>query len=782
MSQSVIVSDPVIRNQHTNEAKSFDPWLLWVTLRRSWYWAVPVGLVLACLAAFAVLATFEPRFRAQHLIEANEDYILYRDVFKSVGDLAKTEKAIFYNEIVIRPVLTDPNLRAAPSLSDPEEAERNLRDNLSIATAGSGARMMVTYEDANREYAAKVCNAVVEAYMMQRKTMDGRRVAILEELLEPEIDAWESEVETQRATLRQLTIAMKGFDPSSVLGATQNETRLALLNSYESQITELRVDVFELQGKLKLEELDRQTASSDQPKQYVPQAFIPPPSEVTRKIIGPSDIAAFVQADADVLKAAQQVKRFESQVVQMEDLGTWRLYQAEFTEAKTKRDEWKEKLAAAQESAQAKAVTELEAIAEADYKHQQLQWDEKVASMKAAHEEEQRLERQNRVLTEAQKRTEASRELLRAIAEKEDKIKILQKQLDVESAKFDTLLGDSSKLQFAQDDLRQSQELLEKLKARKAAIKTERSQADAVRSVSPATPPRNPVEDIPYKKLLGASGLAFVIPMLIGLLLEMRTNRVTDSAVLDSSRGLAPVIGELARSPSTTAGRGSKGRRVFQESVDTMRANIFLSKETKNSRSIAIVSSMSGEGKSTAASQLAISLAKSSGKTVLLIDADMRCPDQHDHFGISLEPGLSGVLTDQASLDEAIQKDLGDLIHILPAGRLKASPHRLMSPASMKKLVDDSLERYEYVIFDTAPVLSAGETLAVAAAVDTTLVCAMRDVTRMDSVVRTTHRLESAGANVAGTIFSGVTPRQYAYRYGDYNYSNFTSLPGAPTS
>ena len=180
---------------------------------------------------------------------------------------------------------------------------------------------------------------------------------------------------------------------------------------------------------------------------------------------------------------------------------------------------------------------------------------------------------------------------------------------------------------------------------------------------------------------------------------------------------------------------------------------------------------MPGEGKSTTASQLAISLAKASGKTVLLIDADMRCPDQHDIFGLPLEPGLSGVLAGDAQLDEAIRTDLGDLIHLLPAGRLKSSPHGLMTPDAMNDVVTSALEQYEFVIFDTAPVLSAGETLAVAASADSTLICTMRDVTRMDSVIRTTHRLESAGANVSGTVFNGVSARQYAYRYGDYNYS-----------
>ena len=74
--------------------------------------------------------------------------------------------------------------------------------------------------------------------------------------------------------------------------------------------------------------------------------------------------------------------------------------------------------------------------------------------------------------------------------------------------------------------------------------------------------------------------------------------------------------------------------------------------------------------------------------------------------------------------------------------------------------------------------LSASESLVVASAVDATLLCIMRDVSRMDSVNRTTRRLEASGATVAGTVFSGVTARAYANRYGDYQYA----LAGDPTS
>ncbi|MEM6366595.1 MAG: exopolysaccharide synthesis protein, partial [Planctomycetota bacterium] len=142
-----------------------------------------------------------------------------------------------------------------------------------------------------------------------------------------------------------------------------------------------------------------------------------------------------------------------------------------------------------------------------------------------------------------------------------------------------------------------------------------------------------------------------------------------------------------------------------------------------------------------------------------------------DIFGLEMGKGFTGVLSGEVTLEDAVDKSLGELLHVLPAGRLNSSPHRLMSPSSMREFVDAALESYAFVVVDTAPVLSAGESLAAASAVDSTLVCVMRDVSRRDHIDRTTRRLEAAGANLAGTVFSGVTPRQYSYRYGNYHYA-----------
>ena len=160
----------------------------------------------------------------------------------------------------------------------------------------------------------------------------------------------------------------------------------------------------------------------------------------------------------------------------------------------------------------------------------------------------------------------------------------------------------------------------------------------------------------------------------------------------------APILGEIARIPTQQI---SNKQRVFEESIDTLRANLMLSKDTAGVRTIAIASSISGEGKSSVASQLAISLAKACGETVLLVDADLRSPDQHDIFGLNMGEGLTRVLQGEAKLTETVDKSLGDFVHVLPAGYLDMSPHRVLNPNALDALISKAKDDYRFVVIDT---------------------------------------------------------------------------------
>ena len=93
----------------------FNPWILWVTVRRCWTWALPVGTLLAGIAAILVIETFVPEYKAEHWLEAKQDYLVFKGVMPVAKNLSQTEKPIILNPIVLDPVLSDPAIRKAPS-------------------------------------------------------------------------------------------------------------------------------------------------------------------------------------------------------------------------------------------------------------------------------------------------------------------------------------------------------------------------------------------------------------------------------------------------------------------------------------------------------------------------------------------------------------------------------------------------------------------------------------------------------------------------------------------
>ena len=737
---------------------SFDPWILWVTFRQSWAWAIPVGVVLAAIASFFVYRQFVPMYESTHILESNRDYIVFQGVMPANNDLARTEMQLIYNSLVLDPVLSEPGVREAPSLSNPETAERNLRSHVSVGNAGTDTLLTISYRDSDPEAAALVCNTIVASYLRLRDSFDLQRVNNLEKWLAPEIQRWEEEVENHQLRVQRLSQRVHGFDPGQRLAALENDNAFSTMGHLRSAITDLKVQKSLLEAKLQM----------TQAETPLPVAALPDLSdipEVDLSIREPSEVEidAFVNNDAEVREAEMILQRRKQQIMQLEDNDLVRISRGHYQELLDQRDEQMKLIEAAKLDARKRAVGELRKFAEADLAKRQ---------ERAMQERELALQdlATRRKLAEAQRkqdRAEEIREQQRDLQELARKESLLESQYAQEKSRLEEFGGDTAELQFAQAEMDVANSVLTKLRDRIAAIRTERRRDGAIRTLAAAVPAKAPIETIPKKQMLMASTGAFMLPFLIGLIWEMRIKRVTNAANVES-RTHARVVGEVAKFPSGV--QTKRSRRVFEESIDSLRCNLFLSSDCAGARSLAVASSMSGEGKSSVASQLAVSIYRASGKKVLLIDADLRSPDQHEIFGLKMGPGLCKVLEGSVQLEDAIDKSLGDYVHILPAGRLTRSPHRLISISAMRDIVDRALDDYEYVIVDTAPVLSAGETLSITAAVDITLLCVMRDVSREDCITRTTKRLESSGAHIAGTVFSGVPSHEYAYKYGDYEY------------
>jgi capsular exopolysaccharide synthesis family protein len=187
---------------------------------------------------------------------------------------------------------------------------------------------------------------------------------------------------------------------------------------------------------------------------------------------------------------------------------------------------------------------------------------------------------------------------------------------------------------------------------------------------------------------------------------------------------------------------------------------------------IQVTSPNSGDGKSILAANLAISIAQS-GKRVLLIDGHLERPQQHEIFGVSQETGLGSVIASDAELDDAIRQTAVNHLWLLPTGPLPADGSEIFTSPRFAELIDVVREQYDFVILDTAPLLMVSDPSVVAPQVDGVLLVlrltrdSRRQAKRAQEALATVHaRLVGVVANGVG----GVGSRGYRYdSYPGYN-------------
>lgn len=188
-------------------------------------------------------------------------------------------------------------------------------------------------------------------------------------------------------------------------------------------------------------------------------------------------------------------------------------------------------------------------------------------------------------------------------------------------------------------------------------------------------------------------------------------------------------------------------------------------------RVLSVTSPAAGDGKSTLALNLALSMAQS-GKRTILVEADLRRPKVHKLTGVKNDLGLTDVLRGDAELADAVQETAVPEFFVLPCGKRPKDPAELLARPQFEQLLQVLREQYEYVIVDTPPVLAVTDPCGVAARVDGVLVCMRLSRHTRDLGRRTIEQLRDVGATITGIVVNGVEERD-AYGYGNYRYSDY---------
>lgn len=301
-----------------------------------------------------------------------------------------------------------------------------------------------------------------------------------------------------------------------------------------------------------------------------------------------------------------------------------------------------------------------------------------------------------------------------------------------------------------------------------------------VRIVDPAETPVDPVS--PRRALnilLGLFGGAF-LGIGLAFFFEYLDNRVKTPEEIEQELGL-PSLGLIPM----TAGVAGKANPLisdsappnFAEAFRALRTNILFSAADGGPKSIVVTSTGPSEGKTMVAGNVAIGLAQT-GQRVLLIDADMRRPRAHELFSTPVEPGLSNLLVGAAKPSEVVRQSGVENLWIMPAGKTPPNPAELLGSKRFADLTGSLNGHFDCVVIDTPPVLAVTDSAVVAHRASGVLFVIAADTTSRQAAQTALDQLEHAHARFLGAVLNRVDVERDSYYYSRYyrkDYANYYS-------
>ncbi len=285
------------------------------------------------------------------------------------------------------------------------------------------------------------------------------------------------------------------------------------------------------------------------------------------------------------------------------------------------------------------------------------------------------------------------------------------------------------------------------------------------------------------KYLLGGAALGFILLSGLAVLMDLADRSYRNPAEIASDLsvnvlGHIPVmdISKAKKSkegvdPSICSIHHSKGR--VAEAYRTVRTGLYFNSRGKALKVIQVTSPVPGDGKSTLSCNLAVTMAQS-GRRVLLIDADLRRPRVAKIFGIDSEIGVAAVVAGKAEIDDAIQAGPVANLSILPGGKRPSNPAEILSSQRFHNMIDMLRDKFDVIIIDTPPLLAVSDPGAVAGIVDGVVMTMRLRRNVKPLAARAKSILESVGANLLGVVINGVSSEAgygYNYDYNDYRYA-----------
>ena len=212
----------------------------------------------------------------------------------------------------------------------------------------------------------------------------------------------------------------------------------------------------------------------------------------------------------------------------------------------------------------------------------------------------------------------------------------------------------------------------------------------------------------------------------------------------------------------------------FVEAFRSLRTNVLFSSPDAKARHVVVTSTIPGEGKTVVASNLALSLA-ATGHRVLLIDADMRRPKAHTVFNMEQEPGLSNIIAGKVKASDAVKRIDQSNCWFLPAGTSPPNPVELLGSRRFSDFLASLSHHFEWVIIDSPPVMAVADGAVLAHVATGVVFVVGAEMATRGAVKAALEQLDAAKAQYVGAVLNKVEVQRHAYYYSHYYNRSYAS-------
>ena len=351
-------------------------------------------------------------------------------------------------------------------------------------------------------------------------------------------------------------------------------------------------------------------------------------------------------------------------------------------------------------------------------------------------------------------------------------------EASLQAAKKEALEGNRKAVEFAilKREVETNQQILKELMGRtqETGLESELKSTN-IRVVEKAETPRVPVSPQRMRNYQIALLIGLALGIGLAVLFEHMDNTLKTPEDVKNYLGL-PFLGMVpdvaARTSSSNTMRPSplimkNPGSAVAEAYRVLRTNLIFSSAEAAGRALVVSSANPGEGKTTTVANLASSLAQN-GARVLAMDADLRRPTMHQHFGIAKTPGLSDLIVGKAKASEAIQATRFKGLQVLPCGYVPPNPAELLGSSSMKEVILALRSHYDWVLIDTPPILGMADTVVLCRLVDGVVLVVGAEISGRPAIERALDQITGVGGKITGVVLNKVDLERNSYYYGQY--------------